>query len=307
LTVLEINDALKGRQVLERVDGLIKNVERLQPLTTYLAEAQANLPDDHTWTQLAAETQQQLVNQLRLAAQGQEATTVQALSRDLQALKQAYIEIYAEAHRQSVLTADQDNQRRQMMTGPRWQALKALVDIDLLAANKPEMDGWVKAITSLRVCRDFHEGLLADSPTCTCRFRPREAGDRNAVTVLATLDERLTNLVLRWQQALRAGLNSESAQASLQALSASEKRPILQFLEQKDDDPAIPKGLAMTANQVLRGIQALPLSAEALLDALKEGGMPCTVNDLKQRFNQFISETMRGYDSNSTRLTLKED
>lgn len=307
LTLLEITDALQGRQALERVDNLIKNVERLQPLTTYLAEAQANLPDDHPWTQQAAETQQQLINHLRRAALGEAATPAQTLYRDLQTLKQQYIELYAEAHRQSVLTAEQDNQRRQMMTGSRWQALRALAEIDLLAANKPEMDGWAKAVANLRVCRDFHEGLLEDSPTCTCRFRPREMGEKAATELLVTLDERLTSLVLRWQQALRAGLQSETVQASLNALSAAEKHPIQHFLAQADDDPAIPAGLSQAANQVLRGIQALSLSTAALLDALKEGGMPCTVTDLKQRFNQFISETMRGYDPSSTRLTLKED
>ncbi len=306
LTVLEISDALKGRQVLERADSLIKDVGALQPLTTYLAEAQANLPDDHAWTQLAVETQQRTINQLRLAAQGEEATTAQTLGRDLQTLKQSYVEIYAEAHRQSVLTADQDNQRRQMLAGPRWQALKALADIDLLAANKPEMEGWAKVVTNLRVCRDFHEGLLTDSPTCTCRFRPREVGEKAAAELLATLDERLTSLVLRWQQALRAGLQSETVQTSQAALTAAEKQPITQFLDQADDDPTIPTGLSQAANQVLRGIQALSLSTAALIDALKEGGMPCTVTDLKQRFNQFISQEMRGYDSSNTRLTLKE-
>lgn len=191
------------------------------------------------------------------------------------------------------------------MKGERWQALKALVTIDLLAANKPEMDGWGQAVANLRVCTAFHEGLLDDSPTCTCRFRPRQASSRPAAELLDGLDERLTSLVLRWQQALRAGLNSETAQASLQALTAAEQRPLTQFLAQPDDDPAIPAGLVTAANQVLRGIQALPVAADELLEALKEGGMPCTVRDLQERFNRFITESMRGHDAANTRLTLE--
>lgn len=130
-----------------------------------------------------------------------------------------------------------------MLAGPRWQALEATAaDIDLLAANKPEMEGWARVVTNLRVCRDFHEGLLTDSPTCTCRFRPREAGEKAAAELLATLDERLTSLVLRWQQALRAGLQSETVQTSLLALSEAERQPIRQFLDQADDDPVVPAG-----------------------------------------------------------------
>jgi hypothetical protein len=118
--------------------------------------------------------------------------------------------------------------------------------------------------------------------------------------LLTTLDDRLTNLVLRWQQALRDGLDNASAQAS----SADERRPLQQFLDQTDDDLVIPEGLVQAANQVLRGIRTRSISAAALLDALPESGLPCTVSDLQQRFNQFISKEMRGHDSSSTPLTL---
>ena len=305
LTALEIRDGLAGRSALARADQLIQAVGQAQPLTTYLAEAQANMPDDVPWSAQAAAAQQRLLDELRKGAKGTTAVAIPDLLRELQALKAGYVAAYAAAHRHSVLGPDEDAQRREMMTGARWQALKALVEIDLLAANKPEMDGWGQAVTHLRVCTAFHEGLLADSPTCTCRFRPRDAASRPAGELLDLLDERLTGLVLRWQQALRDGLNSASAQASLNALTPAEKQPILQFLTQPDDDPAIPPGLAAIANQVLHGINALSIPAGDLLDALREGGMPCTVNDLQQRFNRYINETMRGHDAANTRLTLE--
>lgn len=305
LTALEIRDGLQGRMALQRIESLLQIVERLQPLTTYLVEAQANMPDNDPWSERAATLQQQVLNELRRGGRGETAVDPHTLARDLQALKSDYIVAYAAAHHHSVLGPDADAQRREMMTGERWQALKALVTIDLLAANRPEMDSWGQAVTNLRVCTAFHEGMLADSPTCTCHFRPREASSLPAVEVLGGLDERLTNLVLRWQQALRAGLNSDSAQDSLNNLPAAERQPITQFLAQPDDDPAIPSGLVAVANQVLRGIRSLPVSADELLEALKDGGMPCTVRDLQQRFNRFISETMRGYDTNNTRLTLE--
>lgn len=305
LTALEIRDGLTGRETLRRVLDLLQAVERLQPLTTYLAEAEANTPDADPWNERAADLRQRLLNELRRGAKGETAVDPHTLSRDLQQLKADYVTAYAAAHRRSVLGQDDDARRREMMNGPRWQALKALADIDLLAANKPERDGWGQAAANLRVCATFHEGALADSPTCVCRFRPREASDRPAVELLDHLDERLTNLVLRWQQALRDGLNSDSAQASLTALPAAEKQPIVQFLAQADDDPVIPPGLTAVANQVLRGIYALPIDMDALVDALQAGGMPCTVADLQQRFNQFINQQMRGHDSGNTRLSLK--
>jgi hypothetical protein len=307
LNAADIQQGLAGRQTLARVEALLQAVERLQPLTSYLSEAEANLADDHPWAQQAATVQVETINQLRRVAKGETEADWPALTRRLEKLKQDYIETYAQAHRRSVLGPDQDGRRQQIMTGDRWQALRALAQIDLLAANKAEMEGWGQAIANLRVCTEFHEALLTDRPTCTCKFRPRDGASSPAAELLVLLDERLTSLVLRWQQALRDGLNSDSAQASLQALSPVERQPIEQFLQQADDDPAIPAELATVANQVLRGLQALPIATADLLEALKEGGLPCTVTDLQQRFNQFIARQMRGHDPASTRLTLHDD
>jgi hypothetical protein len=178
LTALDIRDGLAGREALRRAELMLQAVEQVQPLTTYLAEAQANMPDHDALERAGRGRAQRLLRELRKGARGETAVSLPDLLRDLQALKADYITAYAAAHRHSVLGPDEDAQRREMMTGARWQALKALVAIDLLAANKPEMDGWGQAMTNLRVCTAFHEGLLADSPTCTCRFRPREASSR---------------------------------------------------------------------------------------------------------------------------------
>ena len=307
LNAIEVQDAMKGRGALARAETLLKDVERLQPLTTYLVGAQAHMPEESTWGELAVETQQRVIDQLRLAAQGEKATSVQSLQRELQSLKKEYIHAYAAAHRRSVLSADEDNLRREIMDSERWKALQALSQIDLLAANKAEMDGWAQAIAHLRVCRDFHEGMLEESPTCTCQFKPRQATAQPAGELLKTLDQRLTDMVLRWQQALHNGLRSDSAQESIANLTAAEKAPIEIFLTQPDDDPAVPQGLAHAANQALRGIKALPLLENELLEALKAGGMPCTVSDLRSRFNQFLSQAMHGFDATNTRLTLKKE
>lgn len=112
--------------------------------------------------------------------------------------------------------------------------------------------------------------------------------------------------MLRWQQALRANLNSEATQQSLTAMTPEERKPIEQFLDQEDDSVDIPAGFAQATNRALRGIEAVNLSVDALVAALKQGGLPCTVAELGQRFQAFVNEAMRGHDSRNTRLTLEE-
>ena len=89
-------------------------------------------------------------------------------------------------------------------------------------------------------------------------------------------------------------------------MTPDERRPIERFLDQRDDDPAIPEGFVTAASQALRGIEALTLPVDSLLEALKEGGLPCTVEELQQRFTEFVRQAMRGHDPRNTRLTLDQ-
>jgi len=122
--------------------------------------------------------------------------------------------------------------------------------------------------------------------------------------VLETLEGRLGDLLVRWRQALRSALQSAPAQHSLQAMTPSERRPIEQFLARGDDDPIIPDGFVTAAAQALRGIEALALPADGLIEALQEGGLPCTVDELERRFRAYVHGAMRGHDPANTRLTL---
>jgi len=110
----------------------------------------------------------------------------------------------------------------------------------------------------------------------------------------------------RWRQGLRANLLSDTAQASIGALAPDERRPVEEFLRQSDDAPDIPPGFAEAAVQALRGIEAVTLPADALVDALKAGGLPCTLDELQRRFATFVQAVMRGHDARSSRLTIAE-
>jgi len=122
--------------------------------------------------------------------------------------------------------------------------------------------------------------------------------------LLDQLDDRLGEVLTRWRQALRANLTSDAAQHSLEAMAPAERKPVERFLKQKDDDPQIPQGFVDAATKALHGIEAVTLPVDNLLEALKVGGLPCTVEELQRRFVEFVAQRMRGHDPRNTRLTL---
>ncbi|MFQ5343843.1 MAG: DUF6079 family protein, partial [Anaerolineae bacterium] len=306
LTVTEIQEALGRRQVAERAEQLLDLVGRIQPLTAYLAEAQANLPEDHAWSQRAAATRQALLEDVRRLGRGEDAPDIADLVRELESLKADYVAAYAELHRRLVLGPQADDRRRRLYDDLRLAGLNTLAGIDLL--NVAELEGWKQAVTGLPTCREFHESAIEDSPTCPfCNLRPSQRRlDGRADQVLEQLGARLDELLVRWRRALQANLTSETARQSLQAMTPAERRPIEAFLEQGEDAPAIPEGFTAAATRALRGIQALTLPVDDLLEALKEGGLPCTLEELERRFDTFVRQAMHGHDARNTRLTLDQ-
>ena len=310
----QVTDAFGDRQVVQRAEQLLELVGRLQPLTAYLAEAQANLPPDHPWSERAAAARQALLDDVRRFGRGEHrreqpvvgtpGAPFTAPLRELEALKAEYVAAYAALHRQLVLGPQADDRRQRLYDDPRLAALNALAEVELLP--RAELEAWKDAIAGIQPCREFHEGALADTPTCPfCHLRPaqhRYVG--GAEQLLTQLDVRLDGLLARWRQALRANLTSETARHSLQAMAPAERRPVEQFLDQRDDDPRVPEGFVEAATRALRGIEAVTLPVDELLEALREGGLPCAVEELQRRFADFLSRHMRGHDAQNTRLTL---
>ncbi|OQX64562.1 MAG: hypothetical protein B5M51_03365 [Anaerolinea sp. 4484_236] len=308
LTITEIEDALTYRKTVTRGEKLFNLINDLQPISAYLAEAQANMPDEHPWSEKASNIRQRLLENLRHLGKGESAPASRSLQRELESLKDDYIQAYAELHRKLVLNSQNDDYRLQLYEDPRLKALKLLEKVDLLQQTAVELEVWEKQITGFKPCREFHERAIQDSPTCPfCSFRPSQRStDKSSEVLLIELDDRLGDIMFRWQQALRDALNSESAQASIEAMTPSERQPLDAFLEQPDSNPDIPNGFVVSANRALRGIEAVIISVDNLIDALKVGGLPCTKKELQTRFDIFINKALRGKDERNTRLTLDQ-
>jgi len=303
----QIQEYLEYRKIVQRTRQLLDAINQLQPYTTYLAEAQANLPEDHTWTLRARQVQKNTLDSIRRFGKGTADLELQAVLRELTSLKQDYIAVYSELHRKTVLTASGDDLRQRLYRDARFESMRALSAIELLTRSG-DFEFWKQQLTALVTCREFHEGVLADTPTCPyCHLRPAQLRTAaNADAQVHLLDKRLSDLLKNWRKALRDNLNSDTAQHSLEAMSPAERKPIEEFLKQSDDAESLPTNFVPSAIQALRGIQAVTLPVDSLLQALKAGGLPCTREELQNRFRQFLDQQMRGHDAGNTRLTLDQ-
>ena len=277
-------------------------MDALQPLAGYLASAETALPaDEVTWLPRVRVERSRLLDALRSAARSDATLSATTWKRTLETLKKEYIQFYTGQHQSFVLGPAGDEQRQRLTASPLHAQARTLGRIDIL--QQGELTAWEQTITSIPTCRDFHEGLLGDTPVCPrCNFRPVQALGQPAAARLALLDERLDSLVQQWHSGVRDALQSESALASLAAMTTAERAPIDAYLALADPQAAtLPDALVDSVNKALRGSQTLALDGGALVDALKQGGLPCTVDDLEARFKRHMQQLMRGHDRGNTR------
>lgn len=307
ITQVDVNHYLDDHKVVMRTQELLNTIDQLQPFTTYLAEAQANLPQDHEWTQQASKAQKHTLDEIRKFGKGQSKFDLQKLVNELSDLKQSYIKVYTELHRKSVLSAKSDDLRQRLKKDPRYKTMEELSRIELLT-HSGDFEFWKGQLNGLVSCRNYYETAITDSPTCPfCHLRPaQKTGVSNADVLIQQLSERLSDLLSNWRQALRDNLNSETAQQSLKVMGPTERKPVEDFLKQDDKSETIPTGFVSTALKALKGIQAITLPVDELLLALKNGGLPCAPSELKSRFNTFVEHQMKGLDPANTRLTLDQ-
>lgn len=306
IDALRVAEARGQRAATGRAAGLLALVDAAQPFSTYLAEAQASLPTGHPWSQKAASARAGLLDRVRRFGRGEGEASAHAVASELEALKREYVAAYSELHRSMVLGPSADDRRQRIYRDRRLATLEELSTIELMSGS--ELEALKGRLASLPTCREFHEGVLADSPVCPhCRLRPSQRPEGfQAEAMLNSLDAGLDVLLRRWRQALAANLASESARGSLEAMAPDERRPVELFLAQPEGDNELPPGFVAAASQALRGIQSVSISATGLMDALKYGGLPCTVPEMQRRFAGFMSAALRGHDSHATRLTLEE-
>ncbi len=308
MATADVEIALDDRRKALRAKDVLDVMGQLQPLTAYLGAAEALLPEELEWPKQAARARHELLGEIRRLANGEGVVDLFAWRTRLDALRKEYMEIYGKLHSRQVLGPADDERRAQLLRDNHVKQMKELSQIDILSDQ--EFKRWGQAVIGLPVCREFHLGLLEDSPICPrCNFRPTQISNNETATQrLSGLETQLQTLYERWHAALRQNLQSETARQSFAAMMPVERRPVEAYLSRSVAvNGALPDGFVEAANQALRGLETLSLNASDLVAALSEGGFPCTVDQLAQRFNQYVRSTMTGHDQRNTRITIVEE
>jgi hypothetical protein len=239
--------------------------------------------------------------------QRSEADFKRQLAQTLGDLKAKYQDAYLSAHERARLGATDDRRKASLIKDPRLAQLQKLAGVDMMPT--PQLRDYQNKLDTLRPCFLLGRPDLDNDPLCPhCGFRPAEesASGAAAKKTLGDLDEVLDGIVRGWTETLRSNLEDPTVFGNIELVSdAAGKREIEGFLKKKQLPDPVSPAFVKALQEVLSGLQPLTLGGADIKTALSDGGLPCTITDLRERFDRYVSSLTKGKDSTKLRVFVE--
>lgn len=291
---------------VKEVQDLSRLVEQVRPLAGYLETAEAVLPAAHPWVQEVRKARSELLGRLVDAHQRTSPGFTRTLSQRMMELKNAFRDAYLTLHSAARLATGDDRRKESLNRDPRVQQLRALRGVVEMGSK---LSDWESRLLGMRTCFALTREDLEKTPTCPhCGFRPAEerAPAAPASAALNRLDDQLDEMVRDWTVALLSDMEDPTVLESLELLGDDAGAREIQRVRATRElpDPVEPP-FVRALEVILAGLEPVPIGKDELYRALADGGARCTVDDLRQRFETYISKLTKGKEADKIRIVLE--
>ena len=293
----------KNLEILNSVEGLNGLIGELGNTASYLGQAEMVLPSDHAWVKQAQDTRKQVLEALSTSRTSQNGSDHrQSLSK----LKKDYVTAYVSLHSKARLGVSEDKTKTSLRKDSRLVAMRALANISLMPTS--QLTTFEEKLDKLKSCASLIDSELAASPVCPhCNFRPaNEQGDMlPAANVLKQLDDELDQLLDGWVQTLLDNLEDPIIQSNFELLKEGSRKIVTGFVDTKSlPDPVTPEFIN-AVQEALSGLDKVVVSGGDIRQALLQGGSPATPEDLRKRFEAFLTDRCKGKDTTKLRFVVE--
>ncbi|WP_295586204.1 DUF6079 family protein [uncultured Lamprocystis sp.] len=297
-----------GLALVREVEDLVELVQQVGPTTSYLGKAEAVLQAGHPWVDQMRERRGELMAKITSPKHRADPSFQRSLGQALAELKTAYRDAYLASHAQARLGATDDQRKARLAQDPRLKQVQPLSTVEMMPAQ--QLRDFQNALFGLKTCFGLTKPDLDADPICPhCSFRPVEepfagtkAGDR-----IAELDRDLDDMVQSWTGTLLGNLQDPTVAGDIDLLGAGEGRDAVDaFLNEKRlPDPVSPAFVKALA-EILSGLEKLVVNETRLRAALTGGGIPCTINEFKDRFESYITGLTKGKEASRVRIVVEK-
>ena len=291
---------------VKEVEELSDLIGTLAPQTAYLEKGEALLQSGHPWLQNVSEKRGELLTRIGSPKYRADPAFHRTIGQTLAELKTQYQDAYLAAHTKARLGANDDKKKGQISGDERVNLLRRLAGIEMMPAQ--HFCDLENRLLGLDTCFALTRQDLDRDPKCPhCSFRPAdESVTQEVAQVLVEVDDLLDEMVTGWTGKLQENLQDPIVVENIDLVSDDEGRRAIQEFVKTGEMPA-PLGAPFlkALQEVLSGLQKVSITAKTVGDALAKGGLPCTVNDLRERFDTYLAKVTKGKDASKVRVVVE--
>lgn len=295
-------------QALSDVEHLAGLVQQTAQAAGYLIAAETLLPLDHPDGVKIRESRADWQARIADPAQRKVPGFATQLEQGLAAARKHYGEVYAALHQKARLGLNDDKKKGKLARDSRLKMLRELASIELMP--KQQFRSVETELLNLKTCHQLTIGELDSSPYCPhCEYRPSEEPVPAAAPAqrLDHFDQRFDTLLEEWTKTLLENLDDPTIKEQVGLVRSTEgKKAIQQFLKSRTLPEPVETAFVKALQEVFSGLERVEVTGPAIHAALTKGGSPCTLDEAKERFDNFLRDVAKGKEPSRVRIVLEE-
>jgi len=306
-SISEIQQHTATLDIIRQLEELHTLVQELTVATGYLSTAAAVLPQQDPWRTQMESVRSEWRGKLMDPAARSAPDFRQKINRALQKVRDEYRTTYLSLHKRARLGANEDTKKKELLKDPRLECLKKLAIVSLLPHSA--LTELQSRLARVQTCFSLIRDNLESTPICPhCHYRPLdETTAASGSVVLSQIDQQLDDLVTGWTRILLDNLGDPTAKKSIRLLPQDQKAEVSAFLKTQQLPDDISPPLIQGMQQALSGLTAVNVKPAELLQVLSGKGGPCTLEQIRERFDLYLQKLIQGKDPAKLRLLITTD
>ncbi len=298
-----------AKKIIEEVEGILELKKEIDPLDGYLSQGEMAFPEGHPWIEEVKEKRKEIVALIQGELDDENRRNLLSI---LKGLKRAYIDYYIDWHKKARLDAKGDEKKKEIMKSRKLELLNNLKQISIMPSA--HLEGFKNQLGDLKSCYNLTKSEMEDRPVCKhCNFKPtqdsevkKDTEEKPVSGLIEKMDEELDEILQNWTNKLLENLEDPMVRPNIDLLTSDQaKGRVKTFIKERDLPSHLDSEFINSINEVLSGLVEKTLKIDEVRQALLLGGNPCTIDELKERFEQYIEKETQNEDPSKIRIILE--
>ena len=171
-----------------------------------------------------------------------------------------------------------------------------------------QLDTVQNTLLGLRACFSFTKNDLEGGTLCPhCQYRPIDEGTPGLSpdVLLNNIDSEIDSMLKNLTAILFETVTDPDVAQNIELVSNQEgKEAVQNFIKTKVLPAAVGQELVATLLEIFSGLEKVKVIEDDLKIALEKDKAPCTVDELKSRFDGYVEKLTRGKNSDKVRIVF---